>query len=168
MQLVEQTAFVDPDGHSNALSACLATVLGIPGSSVPDFHDPAQFVGPGSPNHLVVTDSLVDYVHQEDMRPDWWIGMAAWLRLLNKHLVSVSWKGRRRLIGNVHVPTYVIAAGEDPRQGRDKFHSHACVYRWEPYKEDWALYHDPHPSMDGLASLPYSLYVVRDWTPIGE
>lgn len=121
-ELVDQTIFVsDPSRKGNCVAACIATIVGVPLEEVP------HFVGFG----ISYGDS--DDVHNVSSGHAWWAMMLGYLAAKGLWVVELD------AITDAEVDELVLVAGPSPRGVM-----HQVIYR------NGSLFHDPHPSRDGV------------------
>lgn len=122
MSPVDQTIFVtDPKRKGNCVAACVATVLGVPLAEVPHF-----------------IEFGIAYGDSEDVQEvshgnNWWAMMLGFLAGRGLWVVELD------KVTDAERGEPVLVAGMSPRGV-----VHQVVYR------DGALWHDPHPSRDGV------------------
>lgn len=130
MSRVDQTIFVnDPKRKGNCVSACVATLLGVPIDRVPHFVEYGLALG----------DEPEDKVSNGNA---WWAMMLGYFYGAGYELVEVAG------IGDAEQDEYLLVAGMSPRGVL-----HQVIYR------DGHLWHDPHPSRDGVIDVQEVLAV---------
>lgn len=130
MKRVDQTILAsDPVRKGNCVSACVATVLGVPLDQVPHFVEYGLALG----------DEPEDRVSNGNA---WWAMMLGYFYGAGYELVELdSAEAAERT-------EYLLVAGMSPRGVL-----HQVVYR------DGTLWHDPHPSRDGVLDVQEVLAV---------
>lgn len=135
MEPVEQTRFGWPEG--NCLMACVASVLEVPLSDLPDLYDRKQ--GGDDDWWMIVRRTLARY---------------GW-EAIYLHPEYVSATNEDRSPADLAPSGWALAGGPSPREGvvndDGENAGHVVVAK------DGELVHDPHPSGDGLGG------DVRDW-----
>lgn len=120
--LVDQTILAsDPSRKGNCVAACVASILGIPLDRVPHFIEFGIAYGD--------SDDLAEVSHGNN----WWAMM---LGFLAGHGL---WVVELEKVTDAEREECVLVAGMSPRGV-----VHQVIYR------DGALWHDPHPSRDGV------------------
>lgn len=126
MRRVDQTIFVeDPKKKGNCVAACVATVLGLPLDSVPHFIEFGIEFGDSDD----VKEGVSSGHHWLAMMLGFFAGQGLWLVELEQ-------------VTDAEAGEVVLVAGPSPRGVM-----HQVLYR------DGVLWHDPHPSRDGVLEI---------------
>ncbi len=138
--LVDQTIFVDdPKRMGNCVAACVATLLGLPLSSVPHF-----------------IEFGVDLGDSDDVKDEVTQGHAWFAMMLGFFAGHGLWPVELESVTAAEAGETVMVAGPSPRGVM-----HQVLYR------DGVLWHDPHPSRDGVLEIREVL-AVRPHTGFGH
>jgi len=126
MRRVDQTIFVgDPKKKGNCVAACVATIVGLPLDTVPHFIEYGIAFG----------DS--DGVKEEVSTGHSWFAM-----MLGFFAGQGLWLVELEQVTDAEAGEVVLVAGPSPRGVM-----HQVLYR------DGVLWHDPHPSRDGVLEI---------------
>lgn len=114
---------VDPE-RGNCFAACIASILDLPLSEVPNFAVAADW---------------------------WWFSFVTWAAERGYRVCSTTEpENEMRLPPH---GTYLLLGGQSPRFPKGILHSVVATRTWERAKP-WRLVHDPHPSGDGILGEP--------------